>query len=315
MTQLHEETLFWLFIFFFSAIGLISLLVQIRILEASEDFRKWSLKGFIAGVVALVVGLTKIALFPSAPQLNAPILASIAPEGIDEKGLRNFKITEAWLVETQGVGPQKPGTTEKVSIPKERELKRIPPSAGPSWQVEIPPDILGSVVRVKVKDDTDVWWESSEFSTNFVGNLNVAKKQLRSEPAALFLPVAMAAEDPMSSRGGYPKFNNYARPIEKFDGRQYYEWRVFIDESDEILNTIRDVRYLLHPTFPNRIQLKCDPSTNFALQSSGWGEFTLSITIRYKDKREVAVNYFLDLNKSWPREREKDLTPERPCTS
>ena len=116
----------------------------------------------------------------------------------------------------------------------------------------------------------------------------------------------------MSGSGRHLKFDNYARPIQKYDGRQYYQWRVFIDEPENVLDTIQRVRYLLHPTFPEMIQFRCDPSNKFALQSSGWGGFNLSIEITYRDKREDEVQHYLDLNKTWP-DKETDLKPEKPC--
>lgn len=319
MTQLQQQVLVWVILGFFSIIGILSLLVKVRLLNADDDFRQWALRGFIIGTFGTTLGLFKIYGDPSYRQLNDPIVVGIIPAGFDEKGLRKFQIREAWLWETQELLDQKPGATTPVLEPKKRWLKRSPPNAGQLWEVEIPLDALGSLGRLKVKDDNDIWWESMEFRTNRIGNMLMEQEKLPHNQSVGLLSTAWAAEEivkPKSSSSTgvtHPKFNNYARAIDKIDGRQYYEWRVFVDEPDHILSAIRDVRYVLHPTFPNPIQVKCDPSNRFSLHSSGWGEFRISVTIRYKDQREENVMYYLDLKKPWLDERTKEPKDERAC--
>jgi pYEATS domain-containing protein involved in immunity len=96
------------------------------------------------------------------------------------------------------------------------------------------------------------------------------------------------------------KVNNYARPLREFDGRMYFEWRVFIDEPPDVLDGIADVQYELHPTFDQRFQVRSDPKTKFALDRGGWGEFRMPIMIRYKDGRIEQLSYALDFTKPWP---------------
>ena len=97
------------------------------------------------------------------------------------------------------------------------------------------------------------------------------------------------------------KFDNYARQTAALSsGRHAYQWRVFLDEPPAVLDTIAEVQYLLHPTFPEPLQVRKDPSTKFAIEGSGWGQFTILITIRYKDGRTEKSSYPLDLSKGWP---------------
>jgi len=93
------------------------------------------------------------------------------------------------------------------------------------------------------------------------------------------------------------RFNNYAEPVEKKSGYQYFKWKVFIDEADNILDKIESVEYLLHPTFPEPYQVRNDKATKFALTSSGWGEFNIIATVNFKNGDKEKIKYRLDLGK------------------
>jgi len=96
------------------------------------------------------------------------------------------------------------------------------------------------------------------------------------------------------------RFNNYAKKIGRRGTYDWYQWRVFVDGDDSTLDRIKQVTYILHPTFPNPIQVVNDRGSKFALNSSGWGSFTMSIVIEFKDGKEEQAKYFLDLGKKWP---------------
>jgi transcription initiation factor IIF auxiliary subunit len=95
------------------------------------------------------------------------------------------------------------------------------------------------------------------------------------------------------------KFNNMARLVEQNDSQKWYEWIVFVDESNEVLELIKEVDYLLHPTFPNPRRSKKDPTIHFALESSGWGVFRIAITVFFKNGARLETSYYLDFSKSW----------------
>jgi hypothetical protein len=92
------------------------------------------------------------------------------------------------------------------------------------------------------------------------------------------------------------KFGNYSRAI----GRNWYQWRIFVDENDECLDKIEYVLYLLHQTFPNPARIVYGKKSRFALELSGRGTFTVFIRVKFKDGREEEVEYDLDLNENWP---------------
>ena len=98
------------------------------------------------------------------------------------------------------------------------------------------------------------------------------------------------------------RFNNYAKPLEKGSGYEYFKWKVFVDESDEVLNQIKEVDYTLHPTFPEPRQCRDKREEKFSLESVGWGEFTMVIAVEYRDHLVETVPYRLDLSRQWPNE-------------
>ena len=96
-------------------------------------------------------------------------------------------------------------------------------------------------------------------------------------------------------------FNNYTKPDKRRGESQYFHWMVFVDDSDDILDQIESVEYLLHPTFPKPYQISTNRIAKFALKSAGWGEFDISITVNFRDgHKETFPKYHLDLGKPWP---------------
>ena len=99
------------------------------------------------------------------------------------------------------------------------------------------------------------------------------------------------------------KLNNYSKSVGKRGDNEYYQWRVFVDEPPEILDQIDEVEYLLHPTFPQPYQVRRNKDDKFALETSGWGEFQILVTIKYKDGHEEREKYRVILDpkeKPWP---------------
>lgn len=105
------------------------------------------------------------------------------------------------------------------------------------------------------------------------------------------------------------KFENYARPARpprgagaSSDEREWYRWRVFVDEKEAVLNTIKEVEYTLHPTFPKslQVQTKRNPKDKFKLEAAGWGNFVIRIKVTFKGGSTEETSHFLDLSKGWP---------------
>ena len=96
------------------------------------------------------------------------------------------------------------------------------------------------------------------------------------------------------------KLSNYSKPTERRGKLDYYRWKVFVDEDTEVLNKIEEVVYQLHPTFPDPRRTCTNREDRFALETKGWGEFSIVADIRFRDTKLETVTYWLDLSKDWP---------------
>jgi transcription initiation factor IIF auxiliary subunit len=106
------------------------------------------------------------------------------------------------------------------------------------------------------------------------------------------------------------KFDNTARYVGKRSDRDWYEWKVFVDEDDDVLQKIEKVEYLLHRTFPNPLRRGTNRENHFALKSSGWGYFNILITVFFTDGSRLETSHLLDLAKAWDSSTSMD-PPER----
>lgn len=72
-------------------------------------------------------------------------------------------------------------------------------------------------------------------------------------------------------------------------GPEWFEWKVQLDESPEKLEKIKEVEYILHPLFPNRIRRVKKRDEQFAIKSGGWGEFDIIVNVYFQDGDEKTV--------------------------
>ncbi len=112
------------------------------------------------------------------------------------------------------------------------------------------------------------------------------------------------------------QFNNYARCMAKENQlHEWYEWRVFVDESNAILDNIDHVTYYLPSNFQSPVRTVYDRRTKFSLEASSYTNIDISITVNFKDGKEEIIRYELDFNKLWPKKvesgiKEINLMPE-----
>lgn len=96
-------------------------------------------------------------------------------------------------------------------------------------------------------------------------------------------------------------FDNWARNVAiKRQGQDWYKWRVFVSEPNQVIQQIDAVEYLLHHTFPDPLRRRTNPADKFALESAGWGEFDIYITVFFKNGSRLETSYYLNLSKPWP---------------
>jgi hypothetical protein len=272
--------LFWIFIVFFSLIGIAALLTIVGIVKTEPSFRKWAVAGFAAGVAGVVF------IWAKAEQpLDFHVILR-APQGLEAQA---FELVSGRYEYAADAG--KPASS---SGPLELTLGQ---ELG-SWEAKFPSRGISSAVKLTLEDNTGQFWKAGPFYPNY--NLkSLTPTQAPPDSTGMLVPTLLPSISALADEGDI-KFNNFARIIGKRHGKTFYEWRVFVDEPDDVLERIAEVQYLLHPSFPDPLQVRTNPNRKFAVEASGWGQFPIEITVRYKNQSTATMSYSLDFSKEWP---------------
>lgn len=83
---------------------------------------------------------------------------------------------------------------------------------------------------------------------------------------------------------------------EKYSDEDWWNWSVWIEGEPEELDAINYVQYTLHHTFPKPVRRVSDRTTQFRLQTGGWGTFTIYAKAVRKDGVEIALQHELQLH-------------------
>jgi nucleotide-binding universal stress UspA family protein len=68
-----------------------------------------------------------------------------------------------------------------------------------------------------------------------------------------------------------------------YAGNDYWRWRAWIEAGDAELDTVKEVTWILHPTF-KRSRVTVDArASKFELSAAGWGTFLLRAEVRLKN--------------------------------
>lgn len=78
-------------------------------------------------------------------------------------------------------------------------------------------------------------------------------------------------------------------------GQDSWDWSVWLEGTDEVLDQIESAEYVLHPTFPNPVREMSNRANNFRLNARGWGEFMIHVNIHLKDGETVKYDHWLKL--------------------
>jgi hypothetical protein len=207
------------------------------------------------------------------------------PQGVDAD---SFELTSGSYAYQQGNSDQSASTSGPVELTVGMELGW--------WTAKFPYE--NKPVRLTLQDNKGNSWRVLPFYPNYSVHLMVAT-QVRQKSAAVPW-VSPTLEKSVFAAEQQMRFDNYAKPFREVNGRTYYKWRVFLNEPDQVLKRIAEVEYLLHPTFPQPLQVRTNSNDKFAVEASGWGEFWIQITVKFKDQSTVRTSYYLDLHKRWP---------------
>jgi transcription initiation factor IIF auxiliary subunit len=80
---------------------------------------------------------------------------------------------------------------------------------------------------------------------------------------------------------------------QKYEGKQWWKWSLWIEGTDEDLDQIESVIYSLHPTFPEPLRTVTDRASKFQLRCAGWGTFIIPIEVRLKDGQALQLEHEL----------------------
>jgi len=284
----------WVVLVFFVAIGVVSLLALIGIpRKVDPQFRKWAVTGFCAGVAGNVFWLFRLAKVVLFIPLIPPTGHGLGPDLVDgaysytEPGRRGPKTHSGMVEVARGPG---------------------------GYQAILPQEALDKAVVLTFHDKDGAVWIVQPFFPNY----NRQQLVKREQPSALLeraqfqggpdAPTVMLAglsgAGPTAGREkkGAIRFDNFAKPADpQTQDRPTYEWRLFVDEPPDVLDTIQEVEYLLHPTFPQPFQVSQDRANQFEIRGAGWGGFDVQITVHFRDGKKAKTTYRLDLKKGWPR--------------
>ena len=287
MTTTQHLVLFWVFVAFFMIIGIIAILAIVGVIKTDKRFRNWAVGGFAAAIVGVVIiwAKTQPTQIPEDLFINLGPPLNVNAETF-ELVSGNYEYDEQ---SSSGVSIKRSGSVEL--------------TAGQNigwWTAKIPCNGMTKPFKMTLKDKNGKLWTVRPFYPNYHNQQLIAAVSSQNQ-AATSLPVLSLTRDAFAMEKNVKiRFNNYARPASTLQGRTYYSWRVFVNEPIHVLTRISEVQYLLHPTFPNPFQVRTNPNDKFALDGSGWGQFMIQITIRFKDNSMETTSYYLDLTKKWP---------------
>ncbi len=86
-----------------------------------------------------------------------------------------------------------------------------------------------------------------------------------------------------------------AQDVERTSANRW-RWSVWLVGPNEILDQVRHVVYLLHPTFKEPVRPVSDRSTAFRLTSAGWGDFTIRARVFFESGEETLLTHRLRLH-------------------
>ncbi len=81
----------------------------------------------------------------------------------------------------------------------------------------------------------------------------------------------------------------------EYVSKDRWKWSCWVEASDEDLDRINSVTWILHPTFtPSRVNV-ATRSNKFRLDSGGWGTFTVRATLHFDNKDTLELHHALKL--------------------
>lgn len=87
----------------------------------------------------------------------------------------------------------------------------------------------------------------------------------------------------------------YPRKDKEF-GKKMYGFQLIVQGQDSVLDRIEYVKYKLHQTYPNPVQIKYDRKRHFELKELAWGESTVSAEVKIKGQEmTIKLSRYINL--------------------
>ncbi len=87
----------------------------------------------------------------------------------------------------------------------------------------------------------------------------------------------------------------YSKKDNEF-GKKMYVIQVILQANKDVLAKVEFVRYSLHPSYPNKLQIKMNQENNFELKELAWGEFNLKADVKIKGQEEfIKLTRYINL--------------------
>ena len=142
--------------------------------------------------------------------------------------------------------------------------------------------------------------KESERSSAEAENFRKEVEALRSQVVIQRKELASLRSNPLDLEVNLPiTADNIA--VKSKTTEKYWDWTVFIQGPEDVLDQIKYVEYTLHPTFPNPVRIVSERGLHpyaFPLRTSGWGTFTIKIKVFLKDGRFQVLSHLLSFAES-----------------
>jgi hypothetical protein len=95
----------------------------------------------------------------------------------------------------------------------------------------------------------------------------------------------------------------------EYVGKDYWRWSAWIEGDDAELDSVKQVLWILHPSFKEARRVTSDRAKKFRLQTAGWGIFMLRAEVELKDGKKKSLRRQLRLE--YPEPSTTESSPSR----
>jgi transcription initiation factor IIF auxiliary subunit len=104
----------------------------------------------------------------------------------------------------------------------------------------------------------------------------------------------------------------FCRFVRESNEYRIYSFCLFIAGTKKQIDTISEVEYTLHPSFPNPVRVSVDKERAFPLQSEAWGGFPVYVRVFEESGGVSELEHFLSIEEaSWPMGKKLDKLPDK----